>query len=346
MSSPKIKRFLIGMARDFLILVTLGNLLPLFIIPLENWNWGIVVNNCLFALGIGYPAMKGMAYIGMVLERKLPWLKYPVKRMIASVVAMYLFASLIIFAGFAVILRLWMDLSISDARDHILPSLKVVYSFLFLSILVGNMVLFFKNWKKATIQQEELKRAHLISQNESLRNQLQPHFLFNSLSSLTSLIRADPDAAEEFVHKLSDVYRYVLKIKDLDLVSLEQEEKFLDDYMYLQKIRFGSKLKLRRQTADLQGRMLLPLSLQMLVENAIKHNELSQDHPLEIQIGTTEGNRLVVRNQIRKKQSSEASPGIGLENLKKRIAVLSEEKLTIQEDQGIFEVSLPTFTTD
>ncbi len=160
------------------------------------------------------------------------------------------------------------------------PSLKVAFTFMFLSLLVGNAVLFFKNWKNSAIQQEELKRAHLALQYQSLKDQVRPHFLFNSLSSLATLINTDTSKATQFVHKLSDVYRYVLEQRETELVPLKDDLKFMEDYIFLQKIRFGDNLQIESELDLDLNRLVIPLSLQMLVENAIKHNEISKDHPL------------------------------------------------------------------
>jgi len=155
-----------------------------------------------------------------------------------------------------------------------LPSLKVAFIFMFLSLLVGNAILFFKNWKAAAIQQEELTRTHLALQYQSLKDQVRPHFLFNSLSSLATLINTDTEKATLFVHKLSDVYRYVLEQYENKLIPLKDDLKFMEDYIFLQKIRFGNNLEVKNNLKLDLNRMVIPLSLQMLVENAIKHNEI------------------------------------------------------------------------
>jgi sensor histidine kinase YesM len=346
MHPSKIKKILLTFLRDILFLIVLGNLLGLFIVPRGLWSVRVVQSNCLFSIGIGYPAMIGMRYITLALERKFPWLKYPLKRLVFQVLSLTLFSALIIFIGFSVWLRIIQDIDWRSIIGIVLPGLKVVYSFIFLSLRAGNAVLFFKNWKKATIQQEELKRAHLALQYQSLKDQIRPHFLFNNLSSLVNLINTDTRKATEFVHKLSEVYRYVLELNDTELVPLADELKFLEDYMYLQQIRFGEKLSLRVEAGNGQGRLVIPLSLQMLVENAIKHNEITAEHPLDIHITYEQEGRLVIRNTLRKKQVLEGSTGTGLENLRKRIAFFTVDPLLVREDKDAFTVSLPTFSNE
>ncbi|TFH22069.1 MAG: hypothetical protein E4H10_14345 [Bacteroidia bacterium] len=342
MKQNKVIRFLLFMLRDFLILIAIGNVLSIFIIPRDLWSVRTFLGNCMFSIAIGYPSMKGMLFITKVLERKLPWLKQPIKRLIYQVFALFGYSSLIIFVGLSVWLMLVQDVGYKSIMSMIAPSLKVVYFFMFLSLVLGNTVLFFKNWKESAIQQEELKRAHLALQYQSLKDQVRPHFLFNSLSSLATLINTDADKATHFVHKLADVYRYVLEQREVELVPLKEELKFLEDYIYLQKIRFGESLEVEYSLELDQNRMVIPLSLQLLVENAIKHNEVSGKHPLHIEILSTEQGHVIVRNNLRRKEVTEKSLGMGLENLRKQVAFFSNDSLLVQEEAESFIVRIPT----
>jgi sensor histidine kinase YesM len=342
MSRKKSNKIILSVLRDFLILMLIGNVLALFFVEKEWWSVQVFLRNCMFSVGIGYPAMKGMIFITNTLEKKLPWLKNPVKRLIYQVLALTLFSGLIMSLGFFIWISLTEDLSFALALEDILPALKVTYIFMFLSLLLGNTILFFKNWKEATIQQEELKRAHLALQYQSLKDQVRPHFLFNSLSSLVTLINTDTEKATLFVHKLSDVYRYVLEQRENELVPLQEELGFLEDYIYLQKIRFGVNLQVDNQLELDLKRMVIPLSLQMLVENAIKHNEVSADHPLHIEILSTGQNHIIIKNSLQKKEVSEDSLGMGLNNLRTRLAFFSEESLQVIEEPEAFIVKIPT----
>jgi len=342
MKRKKVLRFLLILGRDLLILIVIGNVLSLFTIPRDIWSLEVFLRNCLFSVAIGYPAWKGMVYLTQILEQKLPWLEHPVKRMIYQVLVLFIFFDLVIFVGLSVWIFLSEELEFSTAAGEMIPSLKVALIFMFLSLLAGNAVLFFKNWKEATIQQEELKRAHLALQYQSLKDQVRPHFLFNSLSSLATLINTDADKATHFVHKLADVYRYVLEQRGNELVSLKEELKFLEDYIYLQKIRFGESLKVEYSLELDQTRMVIPLSLQMLVENAIKHNEVSAEHPLRIEILSTEQGHVIIKNNLRRKEVPETSLGMGLENLRKQVAFFSEDALLVEVKDESFIVRIPT----
>jgi sensor histidine kinase YesM len=342
MKKNKALRFILILLRDFLILIIIGNVLSIFTIPFEHWSLKIFIHNCLFSIGIGYPAWKGMVYLTRILEIRLPWLKYPVKRLIYQILVLFVFAGMIMFLGLAIWLMISEDLDFPAAIALIMPSMKVVYIFMFLSLVLGNTVLFFKNWKEAAIQQEELKRAHLALQYQSLKDQVRPHFLFNSLSSLATLIHTDAEKATHFVHKLSDVYRYVLEQRENELVPLKEELKFLDDYLYLQKIRFGDSLLIHNDLKIDTSRMVIPLSLQLLVENAIKHNEVSSEFPLQVDILSTEKGHVIIRNKLRKKEQTEHSLGMGLENLRKQVAFFSKESLLVEEKENYFIVRMPT----
>lgn len=217
--------------------------------------------------------------------------------------------------------------------------IKIAFTFLILSMLITNSILFFVNWKKSVVLQEQLKREQLDLQYETLKSQVNPHFLFNSLNSVTSLIKKDPDKAILFVKKLSDVYRYVLEQKDNEIVTIESELKFLDSYIFLQKIRFGENLAINVNVTD-KSRNIIPLSLQMLMENVIKHNVISKEFPLTIEIFTKDGNYLVMKNNLKKKPALNTG-NIGIENIRSRFEFFTDKPLLINESKTHFTVEIP-----
>lgn len=339
-------RWLLILLRDLLILVLIGNFITLFTYPIGLWNLRVFLHNCVFSIALGYPSWKGMVFLVNLLERKLPWLRYPIKRLVAQVVVLTLFAGLVIFLGISVWFWLFEEVSFLHALPELLPGLGTAYIFMILALIVGSSILFFKKWKEATIQQEELKRAHLALQYQSLRDQVRPHFLFNSLSSLVTLINKDTEKATRFVHKLSDVYRYLLEQREAELVPLSEEVRFLEDYLFLQKIRFGESLQVTLEVEQAANSWVLPLSLQMMVENAIKHNEASADRPLYVEIRATEDQKVVISNTLQPKKLTEKSSGLGLENLKKRLAFYTNDSMQVTEGPDKFTVTLPTLTQE
>ena len=204
--------------------------------------------------------------------------------------------------------------------------------------MTGRM--FFANWRQAAVDAERLKKESVEAQYNNLKNQVNPHFLFNSLNALTNLVYQDQDKAVKFIKQLSDVYRYVLNSRDKEVVSLDEELKFLEAYAFLQQIRFGGKLKIDIDLKDVKS-VVAPMALQMLVENAIKHNEISEEHPLHIKIYRQEKTLIVENTLQRKSVLADESSGLGLENIKKRYEFLSTSEVEVSEGEGKFIVSVP-----
>ena len=204
-----------------------------------------------------------------------------------------------------------------------------------------NTTLISNNWIKSIEKNEELKRENLLATYEALKNQVNPHFLFNSLNTLSGVVEQKPELAPDFIKKLSDIYRYVLEQNDKELVSINDELKFVEDYIFLSKMRFGKGLIFNSHITNNKSLLVIPLGLQMLVENAIKHNIISDDMPLKIEMGIEEG-FVTVRNNIQKKISiNSGKEPLGLENLKKRYAYLSGSSVEVIESDSKFIVKLP-----
>lgn len=190
-------------------------------------------------------------------------------------------------------------------------------------------------------EKAELERNYISSQLEGLRNQVNPHFLFNSLNTLIYLIPEDPEKAVSFVQKMSKVYRYVLESRDNQLIPLEEELEFLNAYIYLLKERFGDNL-----TVNLDGLQqpyrtaIVPLTLQMLFENAIKHNVISSEKPLKIEV-FFENQHLIVRNTLQRKNQVMDSTGVGLQNIRDRYRMLTDTNVEVIVSQQYFTVLLP-----
>ncbi len=194
-------------------------------------------------------------------------------------------------------------------------------------------------------QQTALENKTLLSENmraryESLKNQVDPHFLFNSLNTLNSLIKIDADKAQEYVQELSYVFRYTLQNREL--IPLEEELQFTRAYCHLMKIRYGEGLQLEYCIDErYNDYRIVPLSLQILTENAIKHNVVSQKQPLTITFTTRDDYSITVSNPIRPKKEPEEGEGIGLTNLAERYRLMRQREIIVKRDDGIFEVTIP-----
>jgi sensor histidine kinase YesM len=196
------------------------------------------------------------------------------------------------------------------------------------------------NQRVSDIENEHLKHQNLQKELTALKNQIDPHFLFNSLNSLTSLIR-DNETATQFVKKLSYMYRYILQSGDCDLVSIREELKFLESYTYLMKTRYRERFEIEVNIAEgLKGRKIPPLALQLLVENAVKHNEISESNPLLVQVYSRE-NSIFIENPLRPRTTMAEGTGTGLLNLRKRYLLLQQQDILVHTENGVFQVQLP-----
>jgi hypothetical protein len=229
------------------------------------------------------------------------------------------------------------DLNSKENTIYLIMSVAIT---LFInSIFVS--IAFFRFWRSTIKEAEELKRESITAEFATLKNQINPHFLFNSLNTLTSLIEENPKTATDFVQKLSSVYRYVLTQKDKELVALREELQFVQSYVYLNQIRFGNNLRTHIHIEpQYYEHKIITLSLQMLIENCIKHNIVSADKPLTVYIAVF-NDKVVVRNNLQRKQLVNDSNGIGLNNIVHRYSLITPKSVEIVDDDKDFIVSLP-----
>lgn len=196
--------------------------------------------------------------------------------------------------------------------------------------------------KNMRIQNEMLKRERAQAQYETLKNQISPHFLFNAFNALSSLIYIDEEKATRFVDELSTVFRYVMDNKDKELVSVSTELGFVSSYLYLQEVRFRNNLQVAFAIKPMHLDMAIPpLTLQLLVENAIKHNIVSKADPLFINISSSETDYIEVINNLQLRELHEPSTGIGLRNINRRYGFLTKQKVLIEKTTDSFSVKVP-----
>jgi sensor histidine kinase YesM len=201
---------------------------------------------------------------------------------------------------------------------------------------------FYEKWRSLVDEAEQLKKENLQSQLEGLKGQVNPHFLFNSLNSLSSLISEDPAKAEKFLDEMSKVYRYLLRTNEDGLTTLDTELQFIHSYFHLLKTRYGDGLEMELRVDDRSLVYLLPpLTLQMLVENAVKHNMILRDSPLRILILTTNSNRLIVSNNLQRKDRMVYSTKVGLNNIHNKYRLMKQEEIMIRDDGKEFAVVVP-----
>ncbi|RIV24026.1 histidine kinase [Fibrisoma montanum] len=204
------------------------------------------------------------------------------------------------------------------------------------------LLIYMDAWQKANQEAEQLKKANLISQLDSLKNQVKPHFLFNSLNTLTALVEKDTEQAVKFIAELSKVYRYLLQSNEKELISLANELQFTQAYFFLLQTRFGPGISLTVSQADTYADCLIPpLTLQMLVENAVKHNQVSISKPLHVSIDSPDGRWLWVTNNVQQKRVSVPTTGTGLANIATKYKLLNQPNVEVLAEPTRFTVKVP-----
>ena len=218
---------------------------------------------------------------------------------------------------------------------------------LFMNVL--NVIYWYVNQlEKTKIEAEKFKKISIQAQLQAVRNQINPHFLFNNLSVLTALIPTDTNASMEFVQQFSKVYRYVLKSHEKEIVELNDEMDFIDSYLYLLKKRFGESLQATIEVEEnVRQFYIIPMAMQMLVENAVKHNIVSKNRPLHIKIYSENGQLLIIQNNLQHKNVEEIdSTQHGLSNITQRYLFLGYKSLNVEESKEFFTVKLPIIKFD
>jgi two-component system, LytTR family, sensor kinase len=225
----------------------------------------------------------------------------------------------------------------TDTNELMISAILITFLISAIYASVG----FFMQWKKNLLRAQTLEKANIEAQYEALKTQVNPHFLFNSLNTLLSLVQGN-NKAELYIENLSEFMRYILKNRDRNAVSIMEELEVARQYIYLQKSRFDQKLVVNINVQEkYHSAYLPPLTLQMLIENAIKHNEVSSEKSLTIDIYNDEKQNLIVENILQKKIDSEPSTGIGLKNIENRFQFLSGKNITVIQENGKFRVILP-----
>lgn len=233
-----------------------------------------------------------------------------------------------------------------ESEEYVAHGMRAGFGLFTIQSLVLYIVILNRNilirTQSIELNSERLEKENLEAQFRSLKDQVNPHFLFNSLNSLSSLIRLDPEKAEEFVEELSAVYRYLLRSNEQELILLEDELRFIQSYLVLLKTRFGEGFSINFRIFPEHADWLIPpLTLQLLVENAVKHNVISAHKPLVVEIFTTESDRLHVHNNFQKKSRSVQSSKVGLANIQNKFKLLRQPEPEIEQTENEFKVIVP-----
>jgi sensor histidine kinase YesM len=283
----------------------------------------------------------GNSLIVDFLNFRFSWFKQAKQRVILGVVGSIAY-TIPAFFGLQICLMHWFHgVPIKEAISDIsFSNLIFPITITALITMMAHLIAFFNQWRKAELEKEVIKREHIASQFESLKSQVNPHFLFNSLNALTALVHKDQDLAVQFIQQLSKVYRYVLDTQKKETVSLKTEIEVLEAYIFLLKIRFGANLNTNLNVPKSEKLFIAPLVLQMLVENAIKHNIVSKSKPLTIDI-FIENKNIIIMNKLQIKNNAAEPSGIGLANIKARYQYLIQKEVVITKTEEVFRVEIP-----
>lgn len=301
--------------------------------------------NFLYTMLYGLSLYYANAILYMFLDTFFEKDKYSIKRLVIGFSSSLVVTLVVIF-----LLRIFEDViiegrTLTEFIKYESPSNYVIALVTSFFVLLGiHGLYFYKSYNENKVKEQKIIAGTASAKFESLKNQIDPHFLFNSLNVLSSLIEENPENAQRFTTSLSKIYRYVLEQKDKDLVSVEEELAFAKTYMNLLKMRFENSLFYELPTAVSNPEAkVVPLSLQLLLENTVKHNVVSEKRPLHIRIYMKDG-YLIVENDFQKKEVLQNRQGVGLQNIINRYGLVTNRKVLIEQTEKIFAVKLPVLT--
>ncbi|MCF8364177.1 MAG: histidine kinase [Bacteroidales bacterium] len=299
------------------------------------------IRGYLFSIAISFMVMYGLSKLGKWMNKTLSWEKSPGGRFYLQVFAITFFVILMVMSIRTLFNLLFFPMGFIRLLDEMVIGVFFLFASLLL-VFIDMGIHLLDKWRFSQAEIERFKKANLETQFEMLRTQVNPHFLFNSLNTLSSLIYENQDTASNYVREMSSVYRYILENRKADIVSLLEELSFTKSYVYMLSLRFENKIKFELNIDPrFNNKMVAPLTLQILIENAVKHNVVSQRKPLAIEIFTRNDNTLLVKNNLQPKANNSYSTGIGLDNIKNRLEMLTDRKMVVEKTENEFIVTIP-----
>ncbi len=281
----------------------------------------------------------GVRTIVIYLWREFPWVKNPVKHLLIEIGAIFVYTAVV---GF-ILYFIYKATGVEPDFEKDLPQnvfFTLIITFLITSIHEG--IFFYRQWKTWYQRSEKLEEENIRSQYETLKSQINPHFLFNNLNTLASLIEENPTVAVDYVNRTADYYRKILNLREQEIITVSEELELVNDYFFLQKKRFGNNLSISINIPEaILSTFVAPLTLQMLVENAIKHNIISTEKPLKIELTAENDSYIQVKNNLQKRAESAPSSKLGLKNITERYNYLSSNKVEIIITSFNFTVAVP-----
>ena len=286
----------------------------------------------------------GNVYIGTKIGEKYSWLHHSKKRVIYGIIGIVIYSSVAFVLVQFLMNYLVFGTVPSEHLSWISTQLKITIPLSLSLSFIFNSIGFFQNWRKSELNAQKLETEMLRYKYESLQNQINPHFLFNSFNVLTELITEDQNLAVKFVQQMSGLYRYVLESKEKELVKLFEEREFIEKFVFMLETRFENKVNFVIAIENKNNYFIVPMALQLLIENAVKHNVATTNKPLTVLV-KQKGDTIIVSNSLQLKSSNEHSTKTGLENLKQQYAFFTEREILISENEKAFVVVIPLLET-
>ena len=325
------------------ILITIA--LNLFI-PGKTWKI-LHLYDFFISISITILVWEGNLRIDHWLNKKYPWIARPGKRILVHLLLSIGYSAITIFIA-AFLFNCYSNELPFNGGDFIRVTLIILGVLVLMSVILLSLEIsaqFFRHWKNSLVEIEKYRAESLQAQLQNLKNQINPHFLFNNMSVLSSLVYKDQDKAVEFISQLSKVYRYLLDNDNSELVTVEEELVFIRSYIFLLQIRFDKNLMIRLDVnKEYLSWLIPPMALQILIENAIKHNEVSSERPLAITIRSQE-NKLFVSNNLQLRPQHGQSSQTGLKNIKARYRFFTEIPVEVIQNNESFMVSIPILSS-
>jgi sensor histidine kinase YesM len=293
-----------------------------------------------WAFAVCYSQWVGHSFFFEVLDKRISWQKQPLRRAIFGSLAIIVYA--VVAYVFVTVIMTWIVFG-ELPENSLRWGIKSSYVAIIVSFAVSIIFLaygFFQSWKNSLLETERVKAEMLSYKYEALQNQINPHFLFNSFNVLSDLVYEDQKKAVTFIKQMSQLFRYVLDSRDKELVPIREELEFISAYAYLLQTRFEDKLIFDIRVEAEPDEMLVPMTLQFLIENCVKHNEISASKPLNIYISRDES-VLLVKNNLQLKQEGESSTGTGLSNMVQQYSYFTDRQIIIRETEKEFSVEVP-----
>ncbi len=293
-----------------------------------------------WAFAICYTQWIGHTFLFEVLDKKYPWQDYPVRRAVSGSITIIVYS---VFA-YLVVSVIMARIVYGELPDNPLRwGFRTSYFAVIVSFTVSIIFLaigFFKSWKQSLLEAERFKAEMLMYKYESLQNQINPHFLFNSFNVLSDLVYADSQKAVKFIKQMSQLFRYVLDSRDRELVPITEELEFISSFVYLLQTRFEHKLSIGLAVKAEPYEMIVPMTMQLLIENCVKHNEISAAKPLTIRV-TRSNNSITVMNNLQVKQPGHGSTSTGLSNIRQQYSYFTDREIIVEKTGEHFSVEVP-----